>query len=400
MPIHERSHSTPATLTGDRVGLPKPILITNHTALDNLVDQLSQQPVLAVDTESNSLYAYREQVCLVQFSTPQADYLVDPLALGDLERLGELFASPRIEKVFHAAEYDILCLKRDFGFQFANLFDTMVVARILGRTEVGLGAVLEAEFGVHLDKHFQRANWGQRPLPEPLLAYAQLDTHYLIALRERFGRELEAAGRWQLAQEDFARLCKLDAPDVLPGNGGEGPVNLRLNGASELTPQQLAVLQELCRYREEAAERLDRPLFKVLGDRSLVAIAAACPASLADLNGLPGMSPGQIRRYGFGLLEAVQRGLQAAPLYPPRPVRPDEKFLIRLERLRMWRKATAREQEVDSDIILPRDLLFALARANPTNPAELTQVLESVPWRREQYGAQILQALTLGNHSP
>jgi ribonuclease D len=139
---------------------------------------------VAVDTESNSLFAYREQVCLVQFSTTQADFLVDPLALADLTPLAPLFADPKIEKVFHAAEYDLLCLKRDFGFSFANLFDTMLAGRILGRKEIGLGAMLEAFYGVQADKRHQRANWGQRPLPAPLLEYATLDTHYLIPLRD------------------------------------------------------------------------------------------------------------------------------------------------------------------------------------------------------------------------
>ena len=147
-------------------------------------DLLSQAQV-AVDTESNSLFAYREQVCLVQFSTAEKDYLLDSLALQDLRCLEPLFSSPAIEKVFHAAEYDLICLRRDFGFTFANLFDTMVAARILGRDGVGLGAMLEAEFGLHLDKRYQRANWGERPLKPALLAYARLDSHYLVALRQR-----------------------------------------------------------------------------------------------------------------------------------------------------------------------------------------------------------------------
>ena len=174
--------------------LRTPVLITRFAELTDLVDHLTRQPVVAVDTESNSLYAYREQVCLIQFSTPREDYLVDPLAIRDLSLLGPLFADPKIEKIFHAAEYDLICLERDFEFRFANLFDTMMAARILGREELGLGALLEQEFGVVLDKRYQRANWGQRPLPADLLAYARLDTHYLIQLRQRLHDELSWQG--------------------------------------------------------------------------------------------------------------------------------------------------------------------------------------------------------------
>jgi ribonuclease D len=165
--------------------LSDPILIVRPAALKRLAGELSAEKVVAVDTESNSLYAYREQVCLIQFSTSTADYLVDSLSLDDLSPLTSFFADSHIEKVFHAAEYDLLCMRRDFGFDFANIFDTMIAADILGRESIGLGALLETEFDVRLEKRYQRANWGQRPLPQHLLSYAQLDTHYLITLRER-----------------------------------------------------------------------------------------------------------------------------------------------------------------------------------------------------------------------
>src|SRR4030065_1346013 len=107
--------------------------INKLSGLKRLANILDDQQIIAVDTESNSLFAYREQVCMIQFSTSEADYLVDPMELQDLSPLGPIFADPKIEKTFHAAEYDLLCLKRDFGFSFTNLFDTMLAARILGR---------------------------------------------------------------------------------------------------------------------------------------------------------------------------------------------------------------------------------------------------------------------------
>ena len=162
-----------------------------------------KNPVVAVDTESNSLYAYQERVCLIQFSIPNQDYLVDPLALEDLSALAPLFNSSKIEKIFHAAEYDIIMLDQDFGFDFENLFDTMVAARILGWKAVGLGSILKDQFGIEVEKKYQRANWGKRPLSKDMLVYAQLDTHYLISLRERIKSDLENIGRWPLAKEDF-----------------------------------------------------------------------------------------------------------------------------------------------------------------------------------------------------
>lgn len=366
--------------------------ITKPGGLKRLVQILADQPNIAVDTESNSLFAYREQVCLIQFSTSKADYLVDPLAIGDLSPLGQIFEAAGIQKTFHAAEYDLLCLKRDFGFSFSNLFDTMVAARILGRREVGLGAILEAEFNIQVDKRHQRANWGHRPLPDYLLDYARQDTHYLLPIQKEFGRQLEEKGLLPLAQEDFQRLCRIDPH---PENGKTAC--WRVNGVHHLSPQHAAVLQELCRYRDDVARQRNRPLFKVISDTTLYAIASACPSNEEELKALPGMTPRQLNRHGKGLLEAVQRGLQAEPVHPPRNARPDERFMKRLEALKQWRKQKAKELEVESDIVLPRDLLNQLASRKPASLEAIGECLAEVPWRCERYGGEILKILKNAN---
>ena len=162
--------------------------------LRQAAEVLAKQDILAVDTESNSLYAYQEQVCLVQFSTRHTDYLIDALVLPGLSPLAEIFTSDRILKVFHAAEYDLICLFRDYGFRFNYLFDTMIAARILGYQKIGLGSLLEKYFGIQMNKKFQRANWGKRPLKTEMLEYARLDSHFLIPLQDHLRAELVAAG--------------------------------------------------------------------------------------------------------------------------------------------------------------------------------------------------------------
>jgi ribonuclease D len=371
--------------------LPPPILVASNETLQKTLGALKGASVLGVDTESNSLHAYREQVCLIQFSAAQADYLVDPLAV-DAAPLGEVFADPRIEKVFHAAEYDVLTLKRDFGFQFENLFDTMVAARILGYEKVGLGNVLEDFFGVELEKKYQRANWGKRPLSREMLAYARLDTHYLIPLRDRLQAELADKGRWPIAEEDFARLAQVDGE-------APGPIGAdiwRIRGAFDLDRRGAAVLQELANYRDELAQARDVPPFKVLGDKLLFAIAEAVPRSKAELEAVSGMSAKLMQRHGSKLLAAVGRGMAAQPLKrPPKPEYNGE-YVDRYEALRAWRKETAQRRGVESDVVLPRDLLEQIAKQNPQSHEKLADILREVPWRLAEYGKQIEKVL--GQH--
>jgi ribonuclease D len=169
-----------------------------------------------------------------------------------------------------------------------------------------------------------------------------------------------------------------------------------MNGVRDLTPQQAAVLLELSRYRQDMAQSLDRPLFKVMSDKTLLTIAETCPAKLDQLRRVPGMTERQVHRHGKAILQAVQRGLQAKPLHPPHPQRPTEACVARLEALREWRKLTARKMGVESDIVLPRDLLNALAEKNPRRFEDLATIMNSVPWRLERFGEQILSIIRGG----
>ena len=373
-----------------------PILVETPSGLQRLAEVLAREPQLAVDTEANSLHAYHERVCLIQFSTPEADYLVDPLALDDLTYLGPIFSNPKIEKIFHAAEYDVLGLQRDFYFTFANLFDTMLAARILGYKQVGLGSLLAEKFQIEVDKHNQKADWGQRPLTAGLVDYARLDTHYLIALRNLLESELREKGRWELAREDFTRACFVNT-SVNP-RAARGRWE-RVDGRQDLNPRQQTILNELCLAREKIAERLNRPVFKVLDDRLLLKVADAAPKTLDELTRL-GMSERQLHRFGKSMLEAVERGQRAPLIQATELEKVSEAVLNRLNRLKSWRKGKAEALGVESDVILPRYYMLTLAERNPRSPEALSKIMEESPWRLEHFGPEILKALGVKQNLP
>jgi ribonuclease D len=371
--------------------MPAPVLIQSAPALQRMLPVLARARQLAVDTESNSLHAYREQVCLLQFSADGADYLVDALAGLDLSPLGALFADPAIEKVFHAAEYDILCLKRDYGFTFAGLFDTMQAARILGFEKIGLADVLRDLFAIEHPKALQKADWGERPLSPEMIAYASTDTRHLAHLRTELGARLQQAGLLELAREDFARLCA-----VQPNHSAPAPHYAQVSGWQKLEPTELRTLEELCRYRDEMARRLDRPHFKVMASGLLITLAQNPPRTAQALLTAPGMTPRQFERFGPGLLGALARAKKLPPITPEKHPRPPQAYLDRLDALQNWRKQAGVEMKVQSDIILPRDVLERIAAHRPDGRESLAQQMADVPWRFSRFGDQILQVLAKG----
>ena len=370
--------------------LPPPVVVTSPSQLEALLQALSDQPAVAVDTESNSLYAYQEHVCLIQFSIPGADYVVDPLADLDLSPLAPIFANSGVQKVFHAAEYDVMCLKRDFGFRFVNLFDTMWTARILGWPHVGLGDVLKETFGARTNKRYQRYNWGKRPLEPEALAYACLDTHYLLPLRRLQADALVQKRHWEEAQEVFDQLA---ASEPVPHTFGLDDFR-RVKGAFDLAGREQAILRELYTWRDGEACRRDRPPFKVLNDSILVALAQTRPRTPEGLAGVNGLKPYHVRRYGGPILRAIKRGIHARPPQPPPPpLRHSEAEVGRFQALRAWRKRVAAKREVDADVIVSNAVLWALAEQNPHTLDDLSRVEGLGPWKRKTYGKAILKVL-------
>jgi ribonuclease D len=283
----------------DRRRPPPPTLVADPEGLAALVDRVRAEPVVAVDTESNSFHVYRERICLLQISTRAEDYVVDPFAV-DVAPLGAVLCDGR-ETVFHGADYDVRCMRREYGWALPRLFDTMAAARRLGRAGLGLSALVEAQFGVRLSKANQRSDWGRRPLTREQLAYAALDTHFLLPLRDLLAGELEAKGAIEEARREFDRIAAaVPRERVFDPDGWR-----RLKGARDLDPAGRKVLAALWVAREEASRAADRPPFKVLAEPTMVELARRRPRDAAELARLPGITPSVLRRMGEAIAAAI-----------------------------------------------------------------------------------------------
>jgi ribonuclease D len=384
-------------MTKDGDALPPPIWVSTPAAMAAMLDRLRGEPAMAVDTESNSLFVYQERVCLVQISVPGVDYLVDALALDDLSGLGPLLSDPAVLKVLHGAEYDLIVLHREFGFVLSNLFDTMWASRILGWPEHGLAALLQPKFGVSLNKKYQRANWGLRPLPPEQLDYARLDTHYLLPLHDIQAQELEARRRWPQAQDRFAKLAQTRW--VAKGFDPDG--FWQMTGVRALDDVGRGVLCALYRYREQQAQAQNLPPFKVLSNNVLLELSDRRPQDLESLRQVRGVSPRLMRRDGHGLLATIRRG-SGQPLSwdeRPRPAngahhaangRPSTECQARFEALRAWRNAAAEKRGVEPDLVLTNQSLWGIANRNPRSRADLARDDLLARWQVEEFGNDLL----------
>ena len=195
----------------------------------------------------------------------------------------------------------------------------MIAARILGEEAVGLASLLNSRLGLELDKKYQRANWGIRPLPQEMLDYACQDSHSLYELRNIIAAELKEKGLWELALEDFRLACEVEAHSLLPFHKrvGRSPV------LSGLDVQEAAILQALCDFREEQASRQNVPPFKVMTNETLMNITKERPETFEKLKEIRGVSPRVAGRYGRDLMSILQRAETIPPLRKPIKTRPE-----------------------------------------------------------------------------
>jgi ribonuclease D len=368
--------------------------IRTRDELARLADGLARCRTVALDSESDSLHHYFEKVCLVQIATDRGDaFLVDPLEIDGLSPLASILADPSIVKVLHGADYDVTTMKRDFGFLFEGLFDTMIASRFAGETRFGLQAMVRSEFGIELSKSSQKDDWSRRPLTPAQEAYALADVAYLVPLHDRLVDRLGALGRLGWVREECEAVAALD-----PARRRSDPnAFLGIRGAKALRPRGLAVLRELHAWREERAASLDTPAFRVMSSETLLSVAAKGPRSRKDLEDVKGL-PARVRERPGELLEAVRRGL-ALPdgrlPVPPRRARPPlpEAVRRRVDRLKAWRAEAAARLGLDVSLVLPQRLLEQVAALEPRGASDLLSVEGIRRWRVEAVGPEIVATL-------
>jgi ribonuclease D len=368
-------------------------MITDSRDREPLVDAVDNATWVALDTESNSLHVYQERVCFIQVCVEGTVFIVDTVALRDLDPLADALASPHATKVLHGADYDVVCLRRDFGITLSPLFDTMIAGQILGLEQLGLGALVSRYFDVELDKGHAKHDWGRRPLESRYIPYLVEDVIFLEELRHHLWEDLEATDRTEEAEIEFERVARQE----WSGKQAPDPEGFRkIKGSRDLDQRGLSVLRELYMLREELARDANVPPFRVLTNEQLLLLSSERPRNAAALMEMRPVR-GSARRILPRLLDAIGQGVrryQDVPLRPPQTgSRPPEVQLAVAEGLRQWRRQVTQDAQLPPLVVLPNHVIERLAATRPATLDDLARTPALGTKRLRLYGAAILDII-------
>lgn len=347
-------------------------MIADAASLESLIQRWNSQQVIAIDTEADSLHSYREKLCLIQAGVGGENLLIDPLAGFSLQPLLDFLAQRTI--ILHGASYDLRMLMTVGTFRPSQVFDTMLAARLTGRSKFSYAALVEEFAGIKLPKASRKADWGQRPLTAQMEAYALNDTRYLEEIKSRLEAELVALERLSWLEQ----LCQREIELALAPRQQSDREVWRIKGAFRLDDRASAILRELWAWRNDLAAQRNLPAFKTMRNEDLLDFSEKSASE-----GRP-VAPHYLQGARLeGFCAAVQRGLAVPETeLPSRPkaVRREKTpgFEQRVETLRKLRDSHAQALGIEPSFIASRQILEGLSGDSEQSEAARARLL---PWQ-------------------
>lgn len=280
--------------------------VDSVTELDILCQKMQHEPWLAIDTEFLREKTYYPKFCLLQIATLEWVACVDSIALeGQMSELFEIINNPNIIKVLHSCRQDVEIFYQLTGKLPAPVYDTQLVAPLLGLQEnPGYAMLVSGFLNINLSKIHTRTDWSQRPLSADQMKYAADDVIYLAKIYQMMEEQLQKLGRENWLKEDFEQLMNPDLYDIPPANAW-----LKIRGKNKLTGKQLVIVQALAEWREKVAKKDDRPKNWILRDELILDMAKLQPVNIKELSEIRSINDGFVRRSGqqvCALIKAAQ----------------------------------------------------------------------------------------------
>lgn len=364
------------------------IIVEHDKELEDLCAHLKSCEKVGVDLEGDGMYHFREKICLIQLSDGVSDWIIDPLKVKKIDKLAPVFFDPKILKIFHGADYDIKSLYRDYGIVVNNLFDTEIAARFAGLRLSGLDHLMMDFLGVKTEKKYQKKDWSVRPLPMDMLDYAAMDSRYLIEIFEILKFRLLKLKRLDWVYEESSNISEARFVKKT-----EVPYFTSFKGAGKLDRRSLAVLEGLLKFRYSIARKKDKPLYKVIPNKTIIKIAERKAEKENELKSI--MSPGHYKRFGSRISGIVQNAMvmpsSGLPSYPKKkkPKHFNHFSSQRSQYLRKWRTDKSEELNLEPGIVLNNNLVCEISEKNPRSLGELSQI-PLKRWQLREFGKEII----------
>ncbi|WP_081848043.1 ribonuclease D [Microbulbifer sp. HZ11] len=360
-----------------------PIWVDGDAQLAELCSRWRTQSAVALDTEFMRSRTFYPQPALVQIGDGKHCYLIDNLAIDNLEPLKELLQDTRVVKIMHSCSEDLETLDRLLGAIPDPIFDTQIAAAISGMgAGLGYAATVSQLLQIDLPKSETRSDWLQRPLSDSQKNYAALDVAWLPFVYGILLKQLRQQGRLDWLWEDCTAMVEAARQPEPPEQ-----YYLKIKGAWRLRQNQLAVLQDLCAWREQEARARNMPRNHLLKENVCLALAQNMPKYLATL-AQPGLEGKTLRRYGETLLEIIARAAErdTPPARLPQPLNREQGEVLKLLRKKVSELAEA--AGLPAEILVRKKELEVLVQApQPQLEGRLTG------WRRAVVGEPLLQEL-------
>ena len=353
-------------------------VINDQDALLNIVKELLDVEIFAIDTEFHREKTYYPKLALLQLRWADRIAILDPLDL-ELTKLAPVFSSNSLA-VFHAGSQDLEVLHRATGAVPCNIFDTQIAAGFIGMRTPSLASLHENLLGIKLSKGDRLTDWLQRPLTDSQLEYAASDVRYLLDLYQELISRLGDLDRLTWATAEFDSFLDKRQKSIDPSDAWQ-----RIKEAKHLNKNSRGVAQALAEWREVTAQKNDIPNRYVMSDLALVGLAQRKPTSLGDLRNIRGLDSSQFQGdKGRHLLKIVGRGLNADPprllKNHKRPLKPELRPAVTL--LSAWLTQIAADKNIDPALLGSRSDIEELLRGEAD--CKLRQ-----GWRQQEVGEQI-----------
>lgn len=360
-------------------------MITDQAALNALCHQLAVHSWITIDTEFLRDKTYYPLLCLVQVAAPEGPaYAIDPLAKGlDLTPLFDLMANENVLKVFHAARQDLEIFVNMAGKVPKPVFDTQVAAMVAGHgDQIGYLNLVQDICGQRLDKGAQFTDWSRRPLTEKQLTYALDDVIWLRDVYRHLSGELKQRGRLDWVKEEMEFLTHLDTYSNPPEDSWKR-LKLRTD-----KPQAIAILMEVCKWREEEAQKRNVPRQRILRDETILDLAVHAPRNAEELKHIRNLGADVANgKLGAAIMAAIERAVAKPKNEIPKqdkkkPLPPSLAPMV--EMMKLLLRIVSSENEVAGRLIASPEEIEDIARDDNADVPPMKG------WRFDVFGKEVL----------